>query len=227
MKKLDPRLQLVADFVEPNQVVADIGTDHAYLPVYLVSQGLIPSAIAADLREGPLSHAKEAVDGAGLGDQITLRLSDGLEKIEAHEADCIVMAGMGGILISQLIERTTWLKDNTKTLILQPMTDAPLLRSYLAENGFEIIKERATGDKKHCYTVIKAVYHSDCSVLTPLQAVKGKLDTPLGDWERKFLEKERAAISKQIKGITCSDENADVSSLAALYDELSLLLGDV
>jgi tRNA (adenine22-N1)-methyltransferase len=167
MKKLDPRLLLVADFVDQDCVMADIGTDHAYLPVYLVEQGHISSAIASDLREGPLSHAKETVENAQVGEQVELRLSDGLENIQSHEVDCVVMAGMGGILISQLIEHAPWLQDQTKTLVLQPMTDAPLLRSFLAENGFEIVKERATGDKKHCYTVIKAVYSGKCATLTP------------------------------------------------------------
>ena len=92
MKQLDKRLQLVADMINEGAVIADVGTDHAYLPVYLVEQGKAPSAIASDLREGPLSHARQAVEAAGLQDKIDLRLSDGLDAVLPHEADCVVFS---------------------------------------------------------------------------------------------------------------------------------------
>ncbi|MBR4868463.1 MAG: SAM-dependent methyltransferase [Clostridia bacterium] len=185
MKKLDNRLQLVADMIDQNSVVADIGTDHAYLPVYLVEAGIIPSAIAADLRPGPLEHAKTTVEAARLQEKILLRLSDGLDGFQPYEADCVVMAGMGGILITQLIKRAEWLRDTTKTLVLQPMTDASLLRTFLAENGFAIVNERATSDKKYCYTVIKAVYNGECHTPSLMQSIVGGFVFPLGQEERR------------------------------------------
>ena len=224
MKKLDNRLQLVADLVDRDRVLADIGTDHAYLPVALVKQGLIPSAIASDLRAGPLAHAKEAVKAAGLQEQIQLRLSDGLDKILPHEADCITMAGMGGILITQLIERAPWLRDPEKSLVLQPMTDAPLLRFFLAKNGFELLTERATFDKKHNYTVMKAVYSGVVWEPTPLQAMVGKLNEPLGEAERRFIQKEQASLLKQSKGLSAAGNETESVRLTALYNDLSQVL---
>lgn len=224
MKQLDKRLQLVADMINEGAVIADVGTDHAYLPVYLVEQGKAPSAIASDLREGPLSHARQAVEAAGLQDKIDLRLSDGLDAVLPHEADCVVMAGMGGILITQLIERAPWLKNSEKTLVLQPMTDAPLLRSFLGEHGFDVLCERATSDKKHCYTVLKAVYDGVCRILTPLQAVVGKFNQPLGEDEIRFLKKEQASLLKQMKGLHVAGDETQASQLAVLYNEINQVL---
>ncbi len=225
MIKLDPRLQLVADMVDCDCRLADVGTDHAYLPVYLIEQNKIEYAIASDLRSGPLAHALAAVTAAGLEKQIELRLSDGLDQIAAHEIDCVVMAGMGGILITQLLLRASWLKNDTKTLVLQPMTDAPLLRSFLAEQGYEIVAERATGDNKHTYTVIKAKYSGNVRLLTPLQATVGLLNQPLGEAEKRFLQKEQSALAKQIKGLTMAGKERDVAEIMPLYQELTELLG--
>ncbi len=220
MKQLDPRLGLVAQMVDPGRLLVDVGTDHAYLPVYLVENRMIPRAIASDLRKGPLAHAETAVTQAGLQEHIALRLSDGLDAIEPHEADCVVMAGMGGILITQLIEKAPWLQDATKTLVLQPMTDAPLLRAFLAENGFAIIDERATQDKKHVYTVIKAVYDGNKRTLSPLEALVGALDVNRGESERAFLQKEANSLQKQGSGLTAAGKQEQAHGVFALHNQL-------
>ena len=224
MKKLDARLQLVADFVQEDCCLVDVGTDHAYLPVYLMLQHRIRQAIASDVKPGPLSHAKETIDAAGLAGQIQLRLSDGLDAIAPHEADCVVMAGMGGILISQLIQRAGWLKDPQKSLVLQPMTDAPLLRSFLTENGFRLVRERAAGDKKHAYTVIKAVYDGVQRCLSPLEAVVGGLDQPLSREEVRFLQKEQASLLKQMRGLKVAGQTEEAAKLACLYNDLTAVI---
>ena len=221
MKQLDPRLQLVAQMVDRGRLLVDVGTDHAYLPVYLVEQQIVPRGIASDLRKGPLAHAQSAVTQAGLQEQIALRLSDGLDAIAPHEAECIVMAGMGGILITQLIEKAPWLQDATKTLVLQPMTDAPLLRSYLAEQGFAIVSERATQDKKHVYTVIKAVYDGNKHTLSPLQALVGGLDVTAGESERAFLQKEANALQKQGSGLTAAGKREEANQVLDLHKQLT------
>ncbi len=224
MKKLDARLSLVADFVDRDCALVDVGTDHAYLPVYLMQQGYIRTAIGADVRPGPLSRAKETVKAAGLLEQIDLRLSDGLDEIHPQEADCIVMAGMGGILITQLIQRAEWLKNPQKKLVLQPMTDAPLVRAFLAEQGFDLIRERATADKKHVYTVMKAAYSGKVRSLSPLAAVIGGLDQPLGSFEIRFLQKEQAGILKQMRGLHQAGQMTEAARLAGLYQDLSAVL---
>ena len=138
--KLDSRLMAIANLVRKNKIFADIGTDHAYLPVFLVENGIIQKAIAADLRVGPLENAKDAVVSYGFTEQIALRLSDGLDNFETNEVDEIAVAGMGGLLISQFIERTNWLKNEDIHLILQPMTHVEELRKTLFDNGFNIVK---------------------------------------------------------------------------------------
>ena len=108
--KLDSRLMAIANLVSKNRIFADIGTDHAYLPVYLVENGIVNRAIAADLRVGPLDNAKETVVSHNLTDKIELRLSDGLDNFKENEAQEIAVAGMGGLLIASCVERTKWLK---------------------------------------------------------------------------------------------------------------------
>ncbi len=220
LKKLDLRLQAVADFVPQKAKLADIGTDHASLPVYLVQKGTVPFAIAADVNKGPLEHAAKAVEEAGLKTQITLRLSNGLDEIKETEADCIVMAGMGGILISQLIEKAPWLKQRGKTLILQPMTDAPLLREFLAKEGYEILAEKGVVHKTHAYTVMKVIYRGTSFVPQPIDQYVGKLINNLGEGERGFLKKEANSLQKQIAGLTMMGQTQEVPKLEEVLKQL-------
>ncbi len=137
--------------VRNGSVAADIGTDHAYLPAWLVLNGKCPKALACDLRKGPLDNAKKTVEQYGVADKITLRLSDGFDKIESTDADDFIMCGMGGTLMTELVSRTDWLKDPQKLLIIQPQSHAEDIRSYLINNGFEIIKENACSDNGKLY----------------------------------------------------------------------------
>ena len=114
--KLDSRLMAIANLVRKDKIFADIGTDHAYLPVYLVENGIINKAIAADLRIGPLENAKLAVDSYNYSDKIELRLSDGLDNFKANEVEEIAVAGMGGLLISSFIASSLDLTSNLDTI---------------------------------------------------------------------------------------------------------------
>lgn len=161
MIKLDSRLKTAAEEVRKGKKVVDIGTDHAYLPAYLIENDICPSAIAADIGKGPLENARKVVSASEeLSEKIELRLSDGLEKISPEEAEDIVIAGMGGILISEILTKAPWVKDETKRLILQPMSHAEDVRKHLCENGFEIITERASTDGKHNYILIVAEFRN-------------------------------------------------------------------
>lgn len=161
MIKLYTRLKMAADEVRQGKKVVDIGTDHAYLPAFLVENGICNNAIAADIGKGPLENAKKVVSTSKeLSDRIELRLSDGLKEIKSHEAEDIVIAGMGGILISEILTAAPWVKNETKRLILQPMSHAEDVRRYLCENGFEIIKEKACTDGRHNYIVIVAEFRN-------------------------------------------------------------------
>jgi len=174
---LDNRLMLCASFVRQGCTLADIGTDHAYLPVWLIKNNVISKAIACDINEGPLKAGKADVEKHGLCDKITLRLSDGLENVSSHECDDIVIAGMGGELIARIIANCNWAKDTKKHFILQPMTKPEVLLQFLYENGFEILAQKAcTSDKKH-YTVMLVSYSGVVKSFGASDLYLGKLDT--------------------------------------------------
>ena len=161
--------------VRSGNIAADIGTDHAYLPAWLVSNGVCPSALACDLRKGPLDNAKKTVELYGVADKITLRLSDGFDKIEADEADDFIMCGMGGTLMAELVARTNWLKNPEKLLILQPQSHAEDIRNYLIKNGFEILKEDACTDGGKLYCAFCARWSGEIKEYPEAYAYYGKL----------------------------------------------------
>lgn len=144
--------------VRRGNTVADIGTDHAYLPAYLVLNGISPKALACDVRKGPLNNAKKTVKQYGIADKITLRLSDGFDEIEPFEAEDFIMCGMGGTLMEELVSRTEWLKDSSKRIIVQPQSHAEDIRRFFIENGFKILFEDACIDSGKIYCAMAAEY---------------------------------------------------------------------
>lgn len=155
---LDARLQAVAAQIRHGSRMADIGTDHAYLPVHLVSAGICPSAIASDLREGPLAAAARTVSAAGLSDRIDLRLADGLAAIAPDEAEDVAIAGMGGETIVAILQAAASWRTPHHRFVLQPMTRAEDLRAWLLHHGFAIEQERLVIDGRHLYPVMTAAY---------------------------------------------------------------------
>ena len=153
---MTPRLLAVAKMVKNSQSVADIGTDHAYIPVYLVANNTIKSALAMDINEGPLRRADENIKKFSLTDKIKTRLSDGLTKLKNNEADTVIIAGMGGVLINNILKNDKDRLTSVKNFILQPMTAIAETRKYLAENGFKITDEKLAKEDDKIYTVISA-----------------------------------------------------------------------
>lgn len=153
--ELTPRLKLVASLVPEGTRVADIGTDHAYLLAHLLTEGKIPFGIAADLREGPLSRAKETAKLYGCEDRVSFRLCDGLTGLQAGEMDIIVIAGMGGETISHILAAAPWAKQPNISLILQPMSTQPELREWLLSNGCEIVEEHLAQEGETLYVVME------------------------------------------------------------------------
>lgn len=156
--QLDNRLRLCADFVRNGARLADIGTDHAYLPVWLCRIGRCPSAIAADINPDPLKRGATTISEAGLNSKVATRLSDGLKEISADEVDDIVIAGMGGELIAKIISECSFAKDSSKHFILQPMTKSEVLIEWLSKNGYEILSQDCCVAAKKCYTVLLVQY---------------------------------------------------------------------
>lgn len=158
MINLGPRLLCAASFVRCRTKIADIGTDHAYLPAYLVEQGIADSVLACDIGIMPLKNAENTVKSHSLGDNISLRISDGLKKVSPDEADEIIICGMGGTLIVEILEAAPWIKRKTTHLILQPMTHSEDVRKYLIRNGFFIEEEKFVVDGGKVYCCISAFY---------------------------------------------------------------------
>ena len=152
---LQPRLQHLADLIPQGARLADVGTDHGYLPVWLMQHDRVKYAIAADIAQEPLDHARRTAEEYGIED-IRFRLCSGLDGIDSKEVDYIVIAGMGGDTIVSILSSAPWTKDGAK-LLLQPMTKIEMLRSWLADNGYRYIAESLVWDKDHLYPVMEIV----------------------------------------------------------------------
>lgn len=141
MITLSKRMDAIAQLITPGYRVADVGTDHAYIPIYQVLSGKSPSAIAMDLRKGPLERAREHIIQFGLKEQIQTRLSDGVEALLPEEADAIVVAGMGGELIVRILSKGENVCKAVRELILQPQSELAGVRRFLRKNGYVIVEE--------------------------------------------------------------------------------------
>ncbi|HBF3263972.1 TPA: SAM-dependent methyltransferase [Clostridioides difficile] len=156
--KLTDRLLKIASLVSDGKKIADIGTDHGYIPVYLLKEGKVPFAVLADVNKGPLDNAHKEVIQNNLLDKVDLRLGSGIEILEIWEVEEVIIAGMGGILISELLEAKKEVAHNVEKLILQPMQAQEELRYYLLNNGYEILEEVLVREDFRIYEIIVAKY---------------------------------------------------------------------
>lgn len=210
MINIDDRLKQCAEFVSGNGYAVDVGTDHAYLAAYLVSNGICKKVIACDLREGPLESAKKHIHDEGLDDKIEIVLSDGLDSISSDGVSDIIIAGMGGELIARIISRAEWIKENTTNLILQPMTKAYELRKYLFENGYTIKCEKAVKSEPFIYSVINAEYSNYRYNYKNFELYSGKLDFNR-ELDREYLFIQANRLINAGQGMMKSEkENADI-----------------
>ena len=198
--QLQPRLQLLADLVPDGSRLADIGTDHGYLPVHLIQRGRITQAIAADVGYEPLQHAVRTAEEYGV-EGIDFRLCDGLKGINAEEVDTIVIAGMGGETIVHILSAAPWTAEPGKyQLLLQPMTKTGDLRRWLTDNGFTFTEERLVWDKDFLYPIM-AVTGGEQSPLTEIQYEYGVMlqsDPLYGDFlDQQIARLQRVADSKR------------------------------
>lgn len=159
--KLSLRLEKIANMITKDAKVADIGTDHGYIPVYLVENNISKSIIASDINKKPLKKAIDIVKSYKLNEFIELRLGSGLEVLDENESDEIIIAGMGGILIKDLLEASKNIVKNAKSLILQPMQAQKELRKYLIEKNYEILEEVLIREDQRIYEIIKVRFDSN------------------------------------------------------------------
>lgn len=181
--KLSARLLRIACLVPDDAVVADIGTDHALLPVYLVVTGKCPRAIATDVRPGPLEIARETVKAFGAGRQIDFRLGFGLTVLEPHEADAVVIAGVGNRTIVEILERSPHIRATIRRFILQPMVGAGALRRWLLAHGFRLAEENLVREDGRFYELLAAEPGQEAVACQPLVDLGLEVGPRL--WERR------------------------------------------
>lgn len=156
--KLSVRLQAVADMITTGNRVADVGTDHGYIPIYMTVNNLAPYAYAMDVNKGPLNRAQSNIELYELGDKVETRLSDGLKALKAGEAESVVIAGMGGLLTIRLLQDSSELLSDIQELILSPHSDVKLVREYVIDNGFVIADENMVIDEGKFYTIMRLTH---------------------------------------------------------------------
>lgn len=150
------RLTEIANLVKKDSIVADIGTDHGYIPVYLIENNIAKKVIGSDISKGSLSKIIDYVDSRGLGHKIETRLGNGLEVIKPFEIDTVIIAGMGGILIKDILDKNWALSKSINHLILQPMIGVKELREYLLDNGYKIVDNKLLKEEGKYYEIIYA-----------------------------------------------------------------------
>lgn len=203
--ELDKRLKLCADFVRKGVRVADIGTDHAYLPVWLCKNNIAVSAIAADINPLPLERGTQTIIKYNAENLVKTCLSNGLSEINPKDIDDIVIAGMGGELISEIIDKAKWTRNKKYHFILQPMTKAEILRDYLYNNKFEIVKEKATCVDNKIYSVMSVYYTGEFKNYDILKKYYGMLNPCENEHSKKYIEKVANSLLNKGNGMINND----------------------
>ena len=206
LPKLTPRLQKIYDILSPCETACDIGTDHAYIPVCLCLSNKCQKAIASDIKKGPVERARKTVSLYGAEKQVEVRLGGGLETVSEGEPDAIIIAGMGGLLIAQILEDSENIAKSAKELILQPMTAISELREFLNKNGYTIKEEHIVREEEKLYTVMKVSVGKD-TPYTDAELYMGKVVIKDENYDSYKISR-LAKIDKQIAGLNRS-QNAD------------------
>ena len=221
--ELSKRLQAVADLVTPGYTIADVGTDHAYIPIYLVGKGIVQRAVAMDINEGPLDRATEHIKENKLENQIQTRLSNGLQHLQKGEVDTVILAGMGGNLMINILNEDLNKTNSLKECILQPQSEVFKVRTFLLEKGFLFIEENIVLDDGKYYPMMKVVPPEKTKKIKPvfwseIEIRYGKLlleeKNPI---LKRFLERESAIrkdiLSKleQVEGTHISERKAELN----------------
>ena len=209
--QLSERLSSVASMVTAGNCLADVGTDHGYVPIYLYERNIIPRAIAMDVNKGPLERARLHIAEYGFEKAIETRLSDGLAALKAGEADSVVIAGMGGPLMIRILSAYPEVTASLKELILQPQSEIPEVRNWLYEQGYEILEEHMVYEDGKYYPMFKAVKALEPKKLSDLEYKFGRYEV--------LQEKEvlKAFLQKEIAG-----KNTILEKLAKEQTEKSL-----
>ena len=225
MLKLSKRLQAVSKLVRDNVSLADIGTDHAYLPVFLLQEGKINRAIACDINESPLKNAAGCIRENNVSD-IELRLGDGLSPVSSYEVDDIVIAGMGAENIIAILDNCAWCKGKRYNFVFQPMTRTELLREYLCESGYEIYKEICTEENSKHYCVIGARYNGNCFKASELFKALGKVPENSDKYSKQYILFQLNKYKRILSGLNRAQNSHDTSLLLKTIKEIEEIYND-
>ncbi len=223
---LTPRLNTVASFVERCDTVADIGTDHGFIPAYLIQNDLCKRAIASDINKGPLSSAVKTAQDYNISDKVKFICAPGLDGVAPGEADTVIIAGMGGETITEIIHNASWLKEQCVHLVLQPQSKFELLEEFLYNNGYEVLKAKLIYDSGRLYLVLSVLF-TDNAVQKCTSFFADKLinDPLLKDYIQVHLKK----LKLRENGLM-SSENVDkeeVDGIRNLADHLRSFITEV
>lgn len=226
LMELKGRLKLIADKVPKCRLLCDVGTDHAYIPIYLVERGICEKAIASDVRKGPIDIADENIRKAGLENVVECRLGYGLDTLEEHESDVIVIAGMGGALIAEILNKGFIKAKKATCLVLQPMKAPEVLRQWLYLNGFDITDEELIGEENKIYNVIVARWTGVIREQEPIFLLIGeKLVEKRDLLLSRLLSRNIRILDKIIQGQKKSErKNFDIQNTIEMRDALKRLL---
>lgn len=225
---LDERLMAAATLVPKNSVLLDVGTDHGYLPVYLIKCGRIQTAGASDVNSDPLSKAVRTAENYGVTDRMSFYLSDGFDAVfDLDRYNCISICGMGGELISRILSDFDHVRDEKVSLVLQPMSSVRELSEYLASEGFAIKDEKIAFAAGKLYRVILASYDGVVRSLTEVEHILGKINIDRGTAEPHFGELllknitkyKRICDGKKAGGIDFSDDTAVLAELTSIAEK--------
>ena len=214
---LSPRLLAAAELVPVGAKLVDVGTDHGRLPVWLIQHGIVPQALATDLRPGPLSRAEELAARWGIGPELSFRLCDGLTAIDPRDAPVVTVCGMGGETIADILHAASWTREPGHLYILQPMTGMDGLRRYLSENDFAIRREVLVEEGRTLYVILLAE-PGEMAPLTPGEIWVGRqqpgMDSPL---RGRYLDQELQKLRWAIEGLTRSQSPEDAQKLKEFH----------
>ena len=210
-QKLTPRLYNVASLVTGG-FVADVGTDHAFLPIYLIESRKATRALATDIRQAPLARAKKNIAARGLADKIETVLTGGLDGLEKYPLDCIVIAGMGGLNIIEILSAADFVRERKTRLVLQPMQNVTELRRYLAGAGFCVDREIVTLEDDKVYQMMSSVYDGKERSLSPVEELLGAYNIEHKSVRpREFAalcDRHIASLDARIKGLESAGRDA-------------------
>jgi len=225
----DGRLQTAASMVRVGGVVCDVGTDHGYVPIWLLQEGICSAAVASDVHRGPLEKARENGLRYGVADRLRLYLCDGLDGVEPEKNGItdICICGMGGELIAAIVGRSSYVREHRTNLILQPMSSGYELRKALTENGFAILEERLCQAAGRVYSCLRVQYTGEAAdrVYTEGQLLTGWLMEETDSLYPLWLERHRNALEKQIRGRMAGglDTSREQAMLAEICSRLESL----